>query len=95
MYYDEGSYSTQYNLTDLVEIPTILITPPSLAIQQVYSYAKQQDFLPVKSSAEIRCYGCRSVSSDCTVPCKYPQKCFIRAADANATCMGFGVFIKN
>ena len=37
-------------------------------------------------SSEIRCYGCQRPSSDCTVPCIYPQKCFLRATDFNFTC---------
>ena len=37
-------------------------------------------------SAEIRCYGCQKPSADCTVPCIFPQKCFIRATDFNFTC---------
>ena len=38
------------------------------------------------NSAEIRCYGCQRASSDCTVPCIFPQKCFLRATDFNFTC---------
>ena len=36
--------------------------------------------------SEIRCYGCQRASSDCTVPCIFPQKCFLRATDFNFTC---------
>lgn len=34
---------------------------------------------PPQSGTEIRCYGCLNPTSDCTVPCRYPQKCFVRA----------------
>ena len=28
----------------------------------------------------IRCYGCSVPTADCTVPCRYPQKCFVRSS---------------
>jgi hypothetical protein len=37
----------------------------------------------VAPSAQIRCYGCQTASKDCTVPCHYPQRCFIRASNLN------------
>ena len=36
-------------------------------------------------SAEIRCYGCAVASNDCTVPCKYPSKCFMKGSNASST----------
>ena len=65
-------------------IETIFITPPpSLSFQSSFDSAS---LTPVKPTAQIRCYGCRNPSSDCTVPCRYPQKCFIRAPTPNSTC---------
>ena len=46
------------------------------------------EFAPeVKSSllSEIRCYGCLHPSPHCTVPCRYPQKCFLRAPTPYST----------
>ena len=40
----------------------------------------------ITDTSEIRCYGCQKPSLDCTVPCIFPQKCFIRATDFNFTC---------
>ena len=31
-------------------------------------------------TSSIRCYGCHSPSADCTVPCRFPQKCFLRSS---------------
>ena len=41
----------------------------------------------LKSSglSEIRCYGCLHPSPHCTVPCRYPQKCFLRAPTPYST----------
>ena len=36
------------------------------------------------SLSEIRCYGCLIPSPHCTVPCRYPQKCFLRAPSPNS-----------
>lgn len=38
----------------------------------------------VDSSAEIRCYGCLITSKDCTVPCKFPNKCSFKATNSSS-----------
>ncbi len=73
-----------YKNTTITTFETIFITPPpSLSFQSSFD---SNNLIPVKPSAQIRCYGCRNPSSDCTVPCRYPQKCFIRAPNPNSTC---------
>lgn len=32
------------------------------------------------NQSSIRCYGCSAPTLDCTVPCRYPQKCFLRSS---------------
>ncbi|CAF4519719.1 unnamed protein product, partial [Didymodactylos carnosus] len=32
----------------------------------------------ISVSSASRCFGCRQPSSDCTVPCPTPQRCFLR-----------------
>ena len=35
--------------------------------------------LGINIPSEIRCYGCLVPDPYCTVPCGFPQKCFLRA----------------
>jgi hypothetical protein len=63
------------------EIPTYKSTTTSIIVID-------SDLVPeLKSSllSEIRCYGCLHPSPHCTVPCRYPQKCFVRAPTPYST----------
>ncbi len=79
-----NNHNNIYKNTTMTTIEPFFITPPpSISFQSSFD---SNNLIPTKQSAQIRCYGCRNPSSDCTVPCRYPQKCFIRAPNPNSTC---------